>query len=235
MTDQWRTGRVEEKNPFTRADIAAEWIDHIKKESGLRSSEVYPLVSQWSRRTTGVFVDIGSGDGICAEKISLTSKSSYIGVEPSSFLLKHAHTHHSGPNRAFRQGDAYAIPLSEGVADGCLSIGVWYHLADLKAAAREMARILKRSGRFLIVTANPPANDLWRSRYIKPRTKGKQTVGTVRTEGDTLSEHVFYAHTQGDLFSALTYARLAVHELRPFGRMPHADQFIFTALMGVKE
>ncbi len=65
-------------------------------------------------------------------------------------------------NRQFLIGSAYVLPVAAPLADAAFAIMMWFHLADLGKAPRELSLILKPSGRFMIFTMNPGAYDIWK-------------------------------------------------------------------------
>lgn len=61
-----------EENPFEDEVIAKQWINSVEGEKGMtRDNESYPNLKKWHDNTTrGTVIDIGSGQGVCSEKIS---------------------------------------------------------------------------------------------------------------------------------------------------------------------
>ena len=51
-------------------------------------------------------------------------------------------------------GRCEAIPLATGAVDAALLFGVWHHVADRVAAARELQRVVRPSGRVLMRTSS---------------------------------------------------------------------------------
>jgi ubiquinone/menaquinone biosynthesis C-methylase UbiE len=226
--------RSVEENPFEDEKVAAEWMMSVEGEQGLtRDNFIYPFLATWSANIHGVIVDIGSGQGICSEKLRLADDARYIGVEPSVPLLKRAQEKHAASNREFLKGDAFALPLENDSADACFSINVWFHIEDLEGAAQEMARVLKPSGQFVIITANPAAEKKWESFYQEGTDDGKRIVGKIDLAVSPLSRSTFYRHSREEIIGALTAAGLKVEEETTFRKSDDGD--LFVRVMGMKE
>src|SRR3989344_3376702 len=168
-----------EENPFENADGAQEWIVCVESEKGRsRDNHIYPLIKKWVGDVDPErIVEIGAGQGICAEK--LEHDAEYVGVEPSRFLVARAQEKYPAPNRSFVVGNAYTLPITGAWADAAFSINVWFHLENLPQVPSELARVLKRDGNFLIVTANPADFATWESFYKNPEREGKKFVGRL--------------------------------------------------------
>ena len=195
---------MNEENPFEDSLIAQEWITSIESpQSRSREQEFYPLLYTWTHELQPkTIVEIGSGQGVCSSKIDST-RSSYVGIEPSEHLLSRARQLYPEENKTFLKGDAYRVPLPDGSAEAVFSVGVWFHVRDLDAAHRELARIVVSGGEVLILTANADTRKLWESWFEHPVIEGKRIVGKVAVPGGTLSKNIFYFHTQQEIVASL--------------------------------
>lgn len=119
-------------------------------------------------------LDIGCGQGICAEKITLDNIN-YTGVDPSTYLIDRAKELYKTHNRDFSTGNAYDLPFDDVSFDAAFTILVWHLLEFPEKAAHELARILKQNGHFLIITANPHAQPAWESVFTNIKKSGKKT------------------------------------------------------------
>jgi ubiquinone/menaquinone biosynthesis C-methylase UbiE len=138
---------------------AEEWINTIESEGGkIREQDIYPLLQKWiwDNDLTNV-LDLGCGQGVCSSK--MPDHTLYTGVDPSPILLERAKSLY--PDRKFIGGSAYKMPVPDQSIDGVFSIALWHLLSDLEKAARELARILRDGGHFLIITAEPNS-DVWK-------------------------------------------------------------------------
>ncbi|MBU1292932.1 class I SAM-dependent methyltransferase [Patescibacteria group bacterium] len=226
----------QEENPFTNAQVANEWISSVENEKGrTRDREVYPYLKIWasSLQVSNTVVEIGAGQGICAEK--LESNAKYIGIEPSQILVERAKEKYSAPNRLFIVGDAYDVPLDDESAEAVFSINVLFHLENLKRSSEEMSRILKPQGKFLIVSANPSAYETWESFYENPQKEGKKLVGKVNIPVNSLSKNIMYQHSLEEIRSALQDAGLHVSLIKYMGaKLEELRDPIFIVIGGTK-
>jgi len=226
-----------EDNPFEDEVVAREWINSVENERELiRDKETYPLLKQWAKEVhSKVIVEIGSGQGICADKVQLAG-TRYIGIEPSQYLVERARKLYSRSDREFIVGNAYNLPLPDGVADVVFSVNVWFHLEDLETASREMERILQHGGSFLISTANPDVYDIWESLYFSYTKEGKKIDGKVNIPVNPLTRNTFYEHTLEEIMRPLKVNDLVVEKIKFFGIYPKfKDAKLFVNITGKKQ
>ncbi len=223
-----------EENPFESEQVAAEWINSVENEQGMiRDKEIYPLLESWiSKIRPQLIVEIGSGQGICSDNIEL-GQGKYIGVEPSRALVERAHELYEDGERDFVVGNAYELPLPNEIADAGFSVNVWFHLENIGQASKELARVLKADGKFLIITANPSQNDIWESFYFDRRKDGKKIVGKVNVPINPMSKNTFYQHTLDEIKEALVKSGLEIDEVRELGDYGEGEK-IFVAISGHK-
>jgi malonyl-CoA O-methyltransferase len=147
-------------------ETALQWISAIEYvKNSTRDLDIHPEVQAWVKKNSLTeILEIGSGQGICSDKINLDNRR-YTGVESSPKMTERAKKLYSRENRSFVLGNVYSLPFATEVFDGAFSILVWHLLSDLETAARELARVLKSGGHFLIVTANPEAYSAWKAFY----------------------------------------------------------------------
>ena len=225
-----------EENPFEEPIVAQEWIHAVEYDKdGSRDAEIYPLLLDWiTKISPQVTVEVGAGQGICSSKINLTA-GKYIGVEPSEPLVHRAKELYPETNKVFLIGSAYNLPVENEMADAVFSVGVWFHLQDLDAAAQEVARVLKSGGKVMIVTSNPEKDHVWESFFDGERV-GNLLHGSVRLPAGTVSKNTFYLHSEDDVVSSLRKAGLSVLSIEKFGvgKRLEGDK-IWMAVEGVKD
>jgi SAM-dependent methyltransferase len=115
-------------------------------------------VGRWSRRVGPLFLswlgvpagrrwlDVGCGTGaLCAAIVDLCSPVWVAGVEPSNGFLETA-KENLGNRVTLHQGNATAIPLSDGAVDVVVSGLVLNFVPDQRAALAEMARVTGQGG-----------------------------------------------------------------------------------------
>jgi len=183
---------------------ALEWMSIVESEKvKIRDSDIYPLLGAWLDQTQGVKVlEIGCGQGACSEKLSLAGRS-YIGVDPSPYLIERAKQLQQSDKKRYLLGNVYDLPFEADIFDAAFSVAVWHLLSDLEKAANELSRVLKEKGHFLIITANPQAYSLW---------KGPSDV--------------IYQYSQVEVMSSLQEARLEVQSTETFRNSEGQDLFI---------
>lgn len=218
---------LREDNPFEDEKISQEWINSVENEKGLiRDKEIYPTLQKWAKEINPkTIVEIGSGQGICSEKIQ-SSNSYYIGIEPSVFLTERAKELYNSNKREFLIGSAYSLPIENSAVDAVFSVNVWFHLEDLATASKEMARILKKSGNFLIITANPSLDSFWEKSFISYTKNGKIIDGKVKVPINPLSRNIIYQHSLKEISVALEQNGLTIEKIKTLGRLKEGDIFI---------
>ncbi len=225
-----------EDNPFEDEKIAQEWITSIEGEHGMiRDKELYPFLREWSEDLGGVLVDIGAGQGICADYVQ-KERIEYIGVDPSRVLIERAHEKYSKDKRKFIVGNAYDLPLEPESADIVLSVNTWFHLENLEKASRELFRILKPGGIFLISTANPGSYNYWEGMFDRDvKVSEKRIDGKVNIPVQSLSRNLIFKHTLEEIVLALKNNGLTVQNTIGFGnKEKFKPSGLFVNIMGSK-
>jgi len=211
-----------EINTFEDEQVAKEWIKTIEHERGdtARRKFIFPKLSSWIKRFhAGTLLDIGAGQGIASKKLAFKNLK-YIGVEPSIFLVRRARKLYFRKRVRFFVGNAYNLPVPSKSVDGAFSIGVWFHIKNLRHAARELARVLKKEGRFYIFTANPAAYVVWESFFAKHgkyKKRGKMISGKIGATNWYLSSNIFYFHKLTEILRSLEVYDLRVANIETFG------------------
>jgi len=196
---------------------AMEWIKTIEGENGLiRESDLYPHLREWVERVNPQkIIDIGCGQGICSANIDLTGRN-YFGIDPSPFLLERAMLLHTEPNKFFSPGNAYELPFSDCSFDAAFSIAVWHLLEDKPKAAREMSRVVKQGGHFMIVAANPATYDEWIKTYSSGTQHGYRFEGQMRHDDGSESTDVLYLHSLDEIIASLQLADFEIESKTAF-------------------
>lgn len=114
-------------------DGLAEWRDAIRRH-------LSPLPGM-------TVVDIGAGTGQFATAFSDWFGVSIVAVEPSAAMRAHIPRR---PGIQVLEGNACALPLEDDSADGAWLSLVIHHIPDLKAAAREIRRVVRQGAPVLI-------------------------------------------------------------------------------------
>jgi ubiquinone/menaquinone biosynthesis C-methylase UbiE len=147
------TIRVERTEAASRyfAAHASVW-DQIRSLHVAESEVERSIEKALAGRKLGCLVDIGTGTGRMIELFGPAAEQA-IGIDRSSEMLRlaRAKLDAAGIRSSLRQGDIYALPLSEGLAD-CVIVHQVLHYAHSPAAAiAEAARVLTSTGTLLVV------------------------------------------------------------------------------------
>lgn len=208
---------LKEENPFEDPEVAKLWITSVEDETGgAREKYIYPLLRGWLQDPfIQNVLDIGAGQGV-ASPIAVGKK--YVGVEPSKVLVERAKEKYPDAGE-FVLGDAYHLPFPANSFDAVFSINVWFHLEKLEAAAKEMARILRPGGKFLLINPNPDAYATWKSFYEDVEVEGKKFSGKAHIPLVTLPKNTFYMHSDAEVVSSLEQTGCHISESADFAPM----------------
>ena len=206
-----------EENPFEHEIVSQEWISSVENEKDMaRDKEIYPRLASWINKISPTkVVEIGSGQGICSSKME-DFNGKYIGVEPSKILTKRANELYKNENRNFVIGNAYNLPLEDECCDASFAINVWFHLENLNQAAKELARILKPAGKFMIITVNPDEYEGWIKSYDNIEENGKKIIGKANTPITPLTRNTFYKHSMKEIDESFKENGLIINSIEPF-------------------
>src|SRR3954447_1298359 len=150
------------------AGAAGEW-DKLRTElyghSFSRAALAALLPPDW------VVADLGCGTGHFVAELAPCVRQ-VIGVDNSAAMLKAAKRRVNGtPNADLRRGDLQALPIDDGLCDAALLVLVLTYVSEIPAVLKETARILKPSGRLVILDLLPHDRDDFR------RQLGQQSLG----------------------------------------------------------
>ncbi len=214
--------------------LAREWIDWVENSSEGTRTELFHFIKKWlSKYKPKVLGDIGCGQGAFSRAAS--AKTKYFGIDPSQIILKHAKKLFSSPNKKFMIGDAYNIPLRKASVDALISIWVWSHLENPELAAKEMFRVLKSQGRFLIITANPETYKERKTFYKKYAIKGNLLTGIFDLGGGkTLTGTTLYLHTKEQITKAIKHAGFHINYIKRTGQAASSNKGLYLVIEGSK-
>lgn len=109
-------------------------------------------------------LDIGCGTGNYTIALAEAGLN-LIGVEPSEQMLTTARSRNA--TITWRSGRAEQIPLVDQSVDAVLASLTLHHWQDLRLGFKEVARVLKPGGRFVIFTATPAQmHGYWLNHYF---------------------------------------------------------------------
>ena len=141
-----------------RAEAAQRYFaSHAEVWDQIRSlhvaeSQVEQAIARTLDRSVGRLVDIGTGTGRMIELFGPRA-SEAIGIDRSSDMLRLARVklEAAGVRSSLRQGDMYALPLADRLADSIIIHQVLHYAHAPAAAISEAARVLSPGGTLLVV------------------------------------------------------------------------------------
>ena len=196
---------------------ALDWISSIESERGqIRDVDTYPAIANWVRETSPTkILDLGCGQGICSAKIDLTGRR-YYGLDCSTFMVERAKKMYPHENREFFVGNAYTLPFAASTFDGVFSVALWHLLENVPKASKELSRVIRPGGGFLIITANPGAFSLWKDFYLDPKTQGPRIEGSVVRADNSMSREVIYLYPENEIMDELQRVGLETQMTKTF-------------------
>ena len=100
-------------------------------------------------------LDVGCGTGkLLRRATTYWPEAQLIGVDPADGMIEMAKR--LTPNATFFTGMAEALPLEDASVDLALSTSSFHHWQDQAAGIREIARVLRPGGYFILVDASFP-------------------------------------------------------------------------------
>ncbi len=162
-------------------DQTATAYKAVREVSREGLSEWREAVRRHLRPSPGMtVVDIGAGTGAFSAAFSYWFGVSVVAVEPSAAMRAQIPRR---PGIAVLEGQASAMPLPGGSADGAWMSLMIHHVADLGAAAREVRRVLRHGAPLLIRQAYPDRFDPARTFPWEFFPETARSVGTFPTLG----------------------------------------------------
>jgi len=147
---------------FGRA--AAAYVDSSSHARGEDLDRIVALVTEHGGERV---VDVGTGVGHTLRRVAPSFRSA-VGVDATREMLEAGVGVLTGAgvnNALLVQADATALPIASGSADVVTSRLAAHHFADAASAFREIARILRRGGLFVLVDNYAP-DDAALDRFI---------------------------------------------------------------------
>ncbi len=100
-------------------------------------------------------LDVGCGTGkLLRRATTYWPEAQLIGVDPANGMIEMAKR--LTPNATFSTGMAEALPLQDASVELALSTSSFHHWQDQAAGIREIARVLRPGGYFILVDASFP-------------------------------------------------------------------------------
>ena len=163
----------EEKNAAAQAYFeshAAAW-DQIRAYHAPEAAVEAAMLSAMGEGPFDLMIDLGTGTGRIVELFAARA-GRLIGFDVNREMLAHARARLAAGgvrNAQVRLGDMFNLPLEDGVADAVIIHQVLHFLDEPAKAVAEAARLLKPSGRLLIVDFAPHVIEAMRGDYAHLR------------------------------------------------------------------
>lgn len=106
-------------------------------------------------------LEIGSGPGILLDRLGLQYQFWGTGIDASFKAIEVANRDKAWPKNKYLVGDAQKLPFTKESFDKIITFDVWEHLENQKKALKEMMRVLKPNGRFLLYTISNQQTGTW--------------------------------------------------------------------------
>ena len=100
----------------------------------------------------GRLIEIGAGFGRLADLYA--GYREVILLDPAESMLRQAQEHLGYEGFTYVCGSVYDLPFNDASVDTALTIRMLHHLTDLPAALREVRRVLRDTGRYVLEYAN---------------------------------------------------------------------------------
>ncbi|MFT7221309.1 MAG: SAM-dependent methyltransferase [Candidatus Azotimanducaceae bacterium] len=130
-----------------------------------------PLVARYQvlldQIESGTVLDVGAGDGYLSAQLAKRCEQ-VIALEYESAGAALAKSMLSGSsNVAVLRGDTFQLPLADACLDQVVMADVIEHLENAAWAVKEVARVLKPGGRFLLTTPKWRPDRVWDRYHVK--------------------------------------------------------------------
>jgi ArsR family transcriptional regulator len=149
---------------------AAAW-DEIRKLHAPEAAVEAAMRDAMGEGPFDLLIDLGTGTGRILELFA-GAASRAIGFDVNREMLAHARARLAGAGvhtAQLRLGDMVSLPVEDGIADAVIIHQVLHFLDEPAKAVAEAARLLKPSGRLMIVDFAPHAIEAMRDDYAHRR------------------------------------------------------------------
>lgn len=114
--------------------------------------QILPLAARWLGDAARV-LDVGTGEGQLARLAVAGGAARVVGVDPTAAQITEAARR--GGGAGYARAGAAALPLRSAAFDAVVACLVFEHIEAVDEAIDEVARVLRRGGRFLFFLNHP--------------------------------------------------------------------------------
>ena len=118
-------------------------LEHIQR---------YRFAAKWANKRT--VLDLGCGEGYGTKILKRAGASKIIGVDINKEVIKQAKKNYSSKSVFFQEGDAQGLEFKDKSFDLVISLELIEHLQNYKKYLKEVKRVLKTKGVFILSTPN---------------------------------------------------------------------------------
>lgn len=163
--------------------LAERWVE-VGQDFASGSLRAEVLAQAWPRGL--VVADLGCGTGFLSSLLARRG-AKVLAVDHSERMLAAAERAKFEGTVEFRRGELDALPLADDEVDAAFANLVWHHLPDFAAAAREVYRVVKPGGAFVVSDLEPHEAEWMRDTMgdLRLGLKADQVVGALARAGFT--------------------------------------------------
>jgi ubiquinone/menaquinone biosynthesis C-methylase UbiE len=163
-------------------DLIAPYYDDRRRDHAADARLSAYLASRGLPSAGARVLDIGCGTGkqLAADRCHFPGMR-LVGVDFSAGMLRVARERDAAV--AWIQGDAQALPLASGSFDYATNQFSYPHIADKRAFAGEVFRVLRPGGRFVLTNIDPWAMDGWALYRYFPEARALDARDFLRPAG----------------------------------------------------
>ncbi len=167
---------------YSRLDDVEDGFEHARRSGIPDFIEKYRIsrckdfiAAHWiAGERDGCLLDIGCGTGWfdfrLRDKFAFTGEIAGIDVSPHNVKLMIREIRRRGENRILSfASNAEKIPFADGTFDIVVMTEVLEHVADPASVVKEVSRLLKPGGRFIITTPSGPVCAFWDAVFLLPK------------------------------------------------------------------
>ena len=164
-----------------------------KKHFVQRLKNVHVLVKELKKNAN--ILDIGCGTGEITSSLHKRFGCNTIGIDISQKMVEHCRSRYTGKNLHFEEGNISDLKFQSRKFDLTLSLSIIEWLVDYEKAIKEVARVLKHNGQWIVSLPNW-ASPFRKIEYLKSKFS-KDSYLKYQKNSITIPEFLDLARTHG--------------------------------------